>query len=97
MVFKILYWQIQYYHFKACDFYHSNCLTAPALLFYSKDDEVGAYKNNVNFQRSLEKAGAKVEVKCWDKSLHVGHFVRHPEEYTAVWERFLETVGFWKA
>lgn len=75
-------------------FFHRHPVKAPALLFYSKTDELGAYENNLKFEVNLKKQDIDVEVQCFDDCPHIGHFVKYSQEYITVWTTFLEKIKF---
>jgi Eukaryotic protein of unknown function (DUF829) len=61
--------------------FHGNLCTAPALFLISKTDPVGAESSNQSVREDWEANGVKVTWKCWDRSPHVQHYQKHPEEY----------------
>lgn len=73
--------------FKAVD---DNPLRLPILMFASKDDIIGNYGH---FERNVidhwKQDGVEVRVKCWDRSIHVSHYLMHPEEYRTSWSEFV--------
>lgn len=81
------------HYVRASQLFHSDIVKAPALLFLSKTDPVGAEKSNLRLKENWGNSGIKVYWQCWDKSPHVGHYQRHRTEYIEKLENFLNDVG----
>ncbi|KAF5284582.1 hypothetical protein FQR65_LT02408 [Abscondita terminalis] len=81
------------HYVRSSQLFHSNMVKAPALLFLSKTDPVGAEKSNMRLKEDWENSGIKVYWQCWDKSPHVGHYHRHRVEYVEKLENFLNDTG----
>ncbi|XP_059061055.1 uncharacterized protein LOC131853970 [Achroia grisella] len=71
------------HYIRSSQLFHSNPCRAPALIFLSKTDPVGAEKSNRMLHDNWVKLGIKCTWKCWDKSPHVQHFTFHKQEYLA--------------
>ncbi|KAF5302289.1 hypothetical protein FQA39_LY10328 [Lamprigera yunnana] len=81
------------HYVRSSQLFHSNLVKAPALLFLSKTDPVGAEKSNLRLREAWERSGIKVYWQCWDKSPHVGHYMRHRTEYVEKLDTFLKDIG----
>ncbi|XP_055592399.1 transmembrane protein 53-A-like isoform X2 [Uranotaenia lowii] len=69
------------HYIRSSQMFHTNLLRCPALFLVSKTDPVGTELANGRVRDSWESSGVKCTFKVWDRSPHVGHFQRHPEEY----------------
>lgn len=69
------------HYIRSSQMFHTNLLRCPALFLVSKTDPVGTEVANGRVRDSWESNGVKCTFKCWDRSPHVGHFQKHPEEY----------------
>lgn len=69
------------HYIRSSQMFHTNLLRCPALFLVSKTDPVGTPEANGRVRDSWESNGVKCTFHCWDRSPHVGHFQRHPEEY----------------
>lgn len=54
----------------------------PILILCSENDELAPLETIHMFSSNLCKLGGKVDVVVWKDSKHVGHFRRHPEQYS---------------
>ena len=66
--------------------------SVPQLYLYSECDTVcppGVVRSVIQQQREL---GASVRERMWSDTLHVSHFLKHPEEYTAEVHQFIDNV-----
>ncbi|XP_049290090.1 uncharacterized protein LOC125767498 isoform X2 [Anopheles funestus] len=72
------------HYIRSSQMFHTNLLRCPALFLMSKTDPVGTVEANTRVKDSWEQSGVKTTVKCWDRSPHVGHFMKHREEYIDV-------------
>uniref|UniRef100_A0A182MNN9 Uncharacterized protein n=1 Tax=Anopheles culicifacies TaxID=139723 RepID=A0A182MNN9_9DIPT len=72
------------HYIRSSQMFHTNLLRCPALFLISKTDPVGTVEANTRVKDSWEQSGVKTTVKCWDRSPHVGHFMKHREEYIDV-------------
>lgn len=77
------------HYVRSSQMFHTNIIRAPALFFLSKNDPIGAEGSNMRVRENWENMGIKVTWQCWDKSPHVGHMHRHPEEYLGKLDNFL--------
>lgn len=80
------------HYLKSSDMFHNNMVRAPALMFVSEDDPVGSVSSNGSVRRDWERLGIACEWKCWEKSEHVSHFMRHRDEYLETLYGHLERV-----
>lgn len=62
----------------------------PQLLFYSKKDHLISYKDVEYFANYRENLGVKTTKICFEDSLHVKHFMAHPEVYQNSIQKFME-------
>lgn len=69
------------HYIRSSQMYHTNFVHSPALFFLSKTDPVGAEASNRRVADSWIANGINVTWKCFDRSPHVGHFMKHREEY----------------
>lgn len=69
------------HYIRSSQMFHTNLLRCPALFLVSKTDPVGTELANGRVRDSWESSGVKCTFHCWDRSPHVGHFRKHPEEY----------------
>ncbi|XP_040162108.1 uncharacterized protein LOC120899879 isoform X1 [Anopheles arabiensis] len=72
------------HYIRSSQMFHTNLLRCPALFLISKTDPVGTVEANTRVKDSWEQSGVKTTVKCWDRSPHVGHFMKHRDEYVDV-------------
>lgn len=70
------------HYIRSSQMFHTNQLRCPALFLVSKTDPVGTELANSRVRDNWENNGVKCTFKVWDRSPHVGHFRKHPEEYT---------------
>lgn len=61
--------------------FHQNLVRSPALMFVSEDDPVGSVSSNQAVRQDWLRLGMRCDWKCWSRSEHVMHFMRHREEY----------------
>ncbi|XP_076176359.1 transmembrane protein 53-like lethal (2) k09913 [Ptiloglossa arizonensis] len=86
---KTFYKQSTYYYMQSSELFHRNLVHSPALFFVSKTDPVGTLTNNMRVRKQWDSLGVKTYVKIFENSPHVGHFQKHPKEYTAELYAFL--------
>lgn len=70
------------HYIRSSQMFHTNFVHSPALFFVSKTDPVGAESSNRRVADSWISNGIDVTWKCFDRSPHVGHYMKHKEEYT---------------
>ncbi|XP_075982037.1 transmembrane protein 53-A-like [Anticarsia gemmatalis] len=85
------------HYIQATEVFHANPCKAPGLFLVSKTDPVGAEKRSRTVAASWEKRGIKCNFKCWDRSPHVQHYLRHPEEYREILYSHLKESGVLKS
>ncbi|XP_067129734.1 transmembrane protein 53-A [Centruroides vittatus] len=91
-----LFYQIATKHYiKSSEAFHENFLTCPALFVASEADPVGSIKAQESVVQSWIRRGIDVRTKYFEKSLHVGHMPKYPEEYTAVVYDLLKRAGLY--
>lgn len=81
------------HYIRSSQIFHYTLLHAPALMYVSKTDPVGAERSNDSVRQDWESKGIPVTWKCWDRSPHVGHFRKHPEEYIQLLMGHLQSVN----
>lgn len=69
------------HYVRSSQMFHTNFVHAPALFIVSKTDPVGAEASNRRVADSWISNGVNVTWKCFDRSPHVGHFLKHREAY----------------
>ncbi|XP_074656707.1 uncharacterized protein LOC141909926 [Tubulanus polymorphus] len=74
---------------KTTEVFHSDPHRAPALLYFSGADLLGAPKWSEIAAHDWGKLGMTVHTKGWQDSAHVGHLRKHREEYVHTLDRFL--------
>lgn len=84
------------HYWRATEIFHVTPCRAPGLFLISKTDPIGAENRNRTVASSWEKIGIKCNFKCWDRSPHVQHYLRHPEEYRAALYSHLDECGVLK-
>ncbi|XP_055541929.1 transmembrane protein 53-B [Wyeomyia smithii] len=57
------------------------CNEWPQLFLYSKTDRLIPYTDIEKFAVYRQKCGTDVRMVCFDRSEHVKHYIRHPQEY----------------
>jgi hypothetical protein len=89
---KLLYPISTKYWIKAHKTFINNPLRCPSLLLVSEDDKLGHPMSNEVARDRWKELGIDVTWKCWDKSKHVAHFQKYPDEYVNIVEGFLEKI-----
>ncbi|KAJ8728758.1 hypothetical protein PYW07_006454 [Mythimna separata] len=84
------------HYMRATEVFHETPCRAPGLFLVSKTDLVGAEKRSRSVHDSWVRSGIKCNFKCWDKSPHVLHYIKHPEEYKEVLYSHLNECGLLK-
>lgn len=84
------------HYIRSSQMFHTNFMHAPALFIVSKTDPVGAEASNRRVADSWISNGIKLTWKCFDRSPHVMHFMKHREEYTQVLLSHLASVDMIK-
>lgn len=69
------------HYIRSSQIFYSPLVRTPALFLLSKNDPVGSVTSNLKLKESFESLNISVTWKCWDKSMHVGHFNKHKEDY----------------
>lgn len=81
------------HYIRASQMFYSTLVKKPALFFLSKSDPIGAVSSNEQLRASWESLGISCDWKCWEKSPHVGHFMKHREEYIFSLHNFLQSLN----
>lgn len=84
------------HYLRSSQMFHTNLIHAPALFFVSKTDPVGAELSNIRVRDSWISMGMNVQWKCFDRSPHVSHFMKHKDEYTVTLFNFLQSINMVK-
>lgn len=73
-------------------------LRSPSLFFYCLNDPMAdpeAMEDIIRLWRNKFKMD--VSAKCWEKSVHAGHFKMHKHEYINILDSFLHRIGLVKS
>ena len=62
----------------------------PILFLFSKSDKMSDVDNNNTWINKFRQRGIPVMYKCWDRSSHVAHFAKYPDEYQHILNEFLK-------
>lgn len=81
------------HYMRSSQMFHRNPCHAPALLVLSKTDPVGAETSNRRVYDTWTSLGIKTTWKCFDRSPHVQHYNKHPQEYLAAMFAHLDAAG----
>ncbi|XP_013192683.1 uncharacterized protein LOC106136623 [Amyelois transitella] len=73
--------------------FHQTPCRAPALFLLSRSDPVGTERSNRDVCDCWVELGMKCTWKCWDRSPHVQHYIKHPQEYLALLYAHLDKHG----
>lgn len=84
------------HYIRSSQLFHTNIVHAPALFFVSKTDPVGAESSNRRVVDNWISMGIDVTWKCFDRSPHVGHFMKHRDEYISYLMAHLQKVNMIK-
>jgi hypothetical protein len=84
------------HYVRASQMFHTNLIHAPALFYVSKTDPIGAEMSNIRVRDSWVSMGINVSWKCFDRSPHIQHYMKHKEEYTATLFDFLQSINMVK-
>jgi len=84
------------HYIRSSQMFHTNFVHAPALFFVSKTDPVGAEASNRRVADTWVSNGIKLTWKVFDRSPHVGHFIKHREEYISYLFDHLQSVNMMK-
>jgi hypothetical protein len=84
------------HYIRGSQMFHTNLIHAPALFFVSKTDPVGAEESNIRVRDSWISMGINVTWKCFDRSPHVQHFMKHRDEYVMTLFNFLQSINMIK-
>ena len=86
---KVMYPIATKHYFRAHKTFINMPLRCPALLLVSRDDKLGHPMSNEVARDRWKELGLDVTWKCWEKSRHVAHFQKYPQEYVGIVEEFL--------
>lgn len=78
---KVFYSSSTRHYKRSSDIFGVGLLRAPGLFIVSKTDLIGTEATSRGFVDNWAKKDIKVSLKCFDSSPHVGHFVKHRDEY----------------
>lgn len=84
------------HYIRSSQMFHTNFVLTPALFFVSKTDPVGAEASNRRVADSWIANGINLTWKCFDRSPHVGHFLKHREEYLQYLFQHLRSINMVK-
>jgi hypothetical protein len=71
-------------------------LRCPALLMVSREDRLGNPVANELTAARWRELGIDVTWQCWEKSRHVAHLHKYPDEYVGAIQRFLKKINLGK-
>ncbi|CAG7827159.1 unnamed protein product [Allacma fusca] len=90
-----------FYNWSGRSFYKSmslmsanNVVHTPILVFTSKDDRVFSSKSVTDGVQLWREKGLRVDLKIWDSSPHVSHFLHHKDEYEDLVKDFVSNLNF---
>ncbi|BFG05803.1 uncharacterized protein DMAD_04451 [Drosophila madeirensis] len=89
--------QATIHYMRSSQMFHSTLLKAPALFFVSDNDPIGPPSSNQAVRENWERANVKVTFKCWERSQHAAHFMKHRDEYLQTLFNHLEVCGVLEA
>lgn len=69
------------HYIRSSQMFHSTMVKEPALFLLSETDPVGSKASNERVRESWESMNISCTWKCWKKSPHVGHYIKHKDEY----------------
>ncbi|KAH0550394.1 transmembrane protein 53-B [Cotesia glomerata] len=87
---KTFHEQATRYYIRSSQLFHLNLVHTPALFLLSNADPVGAVDSNMRVRDSWDSLGTPTYVKIFEKSPHVGHFLKYPKEYVNEIYTFLD-------
>ncbi|XP_046401982.1 uncharacterized protein LOC124167958 [Ischnura elegans] len=90
---KVFHEQATQYYIRTSQVFHSSPVRCPSLLLYSKADLISTTNTSEGLYNIWTSLGMPVFTKCWEKTPHVGHYAKHPKEYIATLDSFLEKTG----
>ncbi|CAB4039625.1 Hypothetical predicted protein [Paramuricea clavata] len=64
-------------------------IACPQLFLYSKADHLALCDDVEEHMNDRKAKGVKVFSKCWDNSPHVQHYMKYPEEYLKLLDKFV--------
>ena len=71
----------KYYVESQNEFFNMHHISVPSLLLVSECDPIGSADVNRSVAECWKSRGIPVRVKVWNDSPHVGHYLKHREEY----------------
>ncbi|KAL7738125.1 hypothetical protein ACLKA6_006470 [Drosophila palustris] len=89
--------QATIHYMRSSQMFHSTLLKVPALFFVSENDPIGPPSSNHMVRENWERANIKVTFKCWQRSAHAGHLIKHRDEYLETLFQHLESCGVLEA
>ncbi|XP_073812485.1 transmembrane protein 53-like lethal (2) k09913 isoform X1 [Musca autumnalis] len=89
--------QATIHYMRSSQMFHSTILKQPALFFVSDNDPIGPPASNQAVRENWERANIKVTFKCWKKSQHAAHIIKHRDEYLDILYKHLEECGVLEA
>lgn len=89
--------QATIHYMRSSQMFHSTLVKAPALFFVSDNDPIGPPSSNHAVREDWERANIKVTFKCWERSQHAAHYMKHRDEYLQTLFQHLESCGVLEA
>jgi len=78
---------------KSSKAFRNTPLRCPALMLLSREDRLGNPINNTVVADRWRELGIDVTLKCWEKSRHVAHLHKYPDEYVYEVNNFLKRIN----
>lgn len=89
-IYLIIFYILTTYHYwnssNSVKAHPNNC---PVLFLFSKTDKTSDPDHNYTLINDFRQRGIHVVDKCWERSPHVTHLAKHPDEYQQVLGEFL--------
>ena len=65
-------------------------MKSPELFLYSKTDVITPYQDIEKHIANRKPQGVRIFTKCWEDSHHVAHYMKYPEQYTELLDKFIK-------
>jgi len=90
---KVFYDVATKYYVESHEYFYNQPVRAPALFLCSSIDPISTLDVVDGVQNSWTPLGIKSTRKMWTNTQHVGHMVKHPEEYKEAITNFIRSTG----
>lgn len=81
------------HHIQAGDYFRTQPVPAPALIFASKVDPIGTERQSLEIVSIFRKQNVDATFMCFEDSPHVQHYHKHKKEYMRLLREHLEKCG----